>query len=182
MKANYHRESFIKILGDWGEEGPEERGVHVFTNCGDIALEADGKIITLSEQVWHRITLPFFHGSLRAHALENSTIRDELRPWSKATKLLIAPEPRDRRVDDVLPIRVLAVDDDGECDRGYYGDVAFHAYGARDVYYYRPESVVSLYAGVGRIYAKISNAGMIVRFRAEAAGLVEDEVHFRWAV
>jgi beta-galactosidase len=145
----------LVIAGDWSEiTGKTARELHIVSNCGEISLNTAGETrTTLTADPYAVCRIDFSGETLVAEGKWNQQpVQFQLEPWSRATAMhALNPRPR-WDLDETAWIDIHAVDARGRRVLDYNGEVLVNVEGPAQALCHRPDNVVPVDLGLGRVF------------------------------
>ena len=199
MQAKYSNEPFVKLFGNWGEDGDqgveqsdgqretekECREIHIFTNCDRVVVSKNGtEIFSLNEGVHFVRRIDFEPGELLATGVwKDRKTTDRLVSYTEARCIEVQMELAEANaaLRETAGITIRILDKCRMPVASWNGHVKVAVKGPAFLRSYRSDNTVLVAAGIGRSFITSQGKEGVVSVKA-LYGLLdagEATIHFR---
>ena len=185
LRARTLKQPVLRVIGHWtscrGEE--TERTVYILTNCTRVRVECRGKTVLEQDGEWFfTVRIPYSDGPLDVVGFMDGkeVAKDSLRPYGRATRLVMKSEVTEAKGCQTLELTVQAVDEQAEVDQDWMDPVQVETKGPVRDHCYTPDRRVEMGAGQGRFYVRGSGEPGESIIRVAHPELAAAEVKVTW--
>jgi len=181
LKARFSKEPVLSVFSHWGcrKSSGGKRRVIVVTNMGKVVVSARDEVAAeLKGGFFHELEVDFNGGNLVVESVwMGDPVRVEIKPFGAASSVkLVADQLGVDGKFDIFLINVEIVDEYGRLVSDWSGDVSFDSGEGVKLMFYKPERVVDVSGGRGRLFVLADNTRGTVVLMAKAPLLKSCEV------
>jgi beta-galactosidase len=157
IRARTCKEPHVSLHAEWNANGGDgARRVHVFTNCDEVTLHVDDRLISTLAGKWHIQTeLEFETRVLTARATQGGKhAADSIAPWGPARSLNLSSESTECIANqrETVVIRCVVTDTNGQHAADWQGEVSVLVDGPARGRFYSEKAAIPIAGGIGHIF------------------------------